>query len=125
MLIVSDSAAMERRQQIFDKDSSFAELNSGVHSVAQFDLSSLFQQAQALQEKFKQMQEEVAGKTVQAEAGGGMVRAIADGSMRVRSIDVDPSLLAENDKEMMQDLIVVAVNDALRRAQDLVSQEMG
>ena len=93
--------------------------------MAQFDLSSLLQQAQAMQEKFKQMQEEVALKTVQAEAGGGMVRVMADGSMRVRSIQLDPALLAANDKEMLQDLIVVAVNDALRRAQDLFTQEMG
>ena len=93
--------------------------------MAQFDLSSLMQQAQAMQEKFKQMQEEIASKTVQAEAGGGMVRVTADGSMRVRSIQVEPALLAANDKEMLQDLIVVAVNDALRRAQELFSQEMG
>jgi DNA-binding YbaB/EbfC family protein len=93
--------------------------------VAQFDLSSLLQQAQVLQEKFKQMQEEVAAKTVEAEAGGGMVRAVADGSMRLRSLEIEPALLAGSDKEMMQDLIVVAVNDALRRAQDLVAQEMG
>ena len=93
--------------------------------MAQFDLSSLMQQAQAMQEKFKQMQEEIASKTVQAEAGGGMVRVTADGSMRVRSIQLEPALLAANDKEMLQDLIVVAVNDALRRAQELFSQEMG
>ncbi|HKV55965.1 MAG TPA: YbaB/EbfC family nucleoid-associated protein, partial [Candidatus Binataceae bacterium] len=61
----------------------------------------------------------------EAAAGGGMVRAVADGSLRVRSIEVEPSLLAANDREMIQDLIVVAVNDALRRAQDLVAQEMG
>ncbi len=93
--------------------------------MAQFDLSSLLQQAQAMQEKFKQMQEEIAVKTVQAEAGGGMVRVIADGSMRVRNIQIDPALIAANDKEMLQDLIVVAINDALRRAQDLFTQEMG
>ena len=93
--------------------------------MAQFDLSSLLQQAQAMQEKFKQMQEEIALKTVQAEAGGGMVQVIADGSMRMRSIQIEPSLLAANDKEMLQDLLVVAVNDALRRAQDLFTQEMG
>ncbi len=93
--------------------------------MAQFDLSALLQQAQAMQEKFKQMQEEVAAKTVQAEAGGGMVRAVADGSMRLRNIQIEPALLAANDKEMLQDLIVVAVNDALRRAQDLFTQEMG
>ena len=93
--------------------------------MAQFDLSSLLQQAQAMQEKIKQMQEEIAAKTVQAEAGGGMVRVTADGSMRVRSILIEPALLAANDKEMLQDLIMVAVNDALRRAQDLFTQEMG
>ena len=93
--------------------------------MAQFDLSSLLQQAQAMQEKFKQMQEEIALKTVQAEAGGGMVRVMADGSMRVRSIQIEPALLSANDKEMLQDLIVAAINDALRRAQDLFTQEMG
>jgi nucleoid-associated protein EbfC len=92
--------------------------------VAQFDLSSLLQQAQAMQEKFKQMQDEIATRTVQAEAGGGMVQVTADGSMRVRSINIEPSLLGANDKEMLQDLVVVAVNDALRRAQDLFNQEM-
>jgi nucleoid-associated protein EbfC len=92
--------------------------------MAQFDLSSLLQQAQAMQEKFKQMQEEIATKTVQAEAGGGMVRVTADGSMRVRNIQIEPALLAASDKEMLQDLVVVAVNDALRRAQDLFTQEM-
>ncbi len=93
--------------------------------MAQFDLSSLLQQAQAMQEKFKQMQEEIAAKTVQAEAGGGMVRVVADGSMRVRTIRLEPALLAANDKAMLEDLIVVAINDALRRAQDLFTQEMG
>ncbi len=93
--------------------------------MAQFDLSSLLQQAQAMQEKFKQMQEEIAAKTVQAEAGGGMVRVVADGSMRVRTIRLEPALLAANDKAMLEDLIVAAINDALRRAQDLFTQEMG
>jgi nucleoid-associated protein EbfC len=92
--------------------------------VAQFDFSSLMQQAQAMQEKFKQLQEEIAAKTVQAESGGGMVKVLADGSMRVRSIQIEPALLAANDKEMLQDLLMVAVNDALRRVQELFSQEM-
>jgi nucleoid-associated protein EbfC len=92
--------------------------------MAQFDLSSILQQAQAMQEKFKQMQEEVAAKTVEAEAGGGMVRVIADGSMRVRNVQIEPALVTANDKEMLQDLIVVAVNDALRRAQELFTQEV-
>jgi DNA-binding YbaB/EbfC family protein len=83
------------------------------------------QQAQALQSKFKQMQEEAAAKTVEAQAGGGMVKVTADGSLRIRKIEIDPALIASNDKPMLEDLIVVAVNDALRRAQDLVASEMG
>ena len=92
--------------------------------MAQFDFSSLLQQAQAMQEKFKQMQEEVGAKTVEAEAGGGMVRVVADGSMRLRNVQIEQALVAANDKEMLQDLIVVAVNDALRRAQELFTQEV-
>jgi nucleoid-associated protein EbfC len=93
--------------------------------VEQFDLSALLQQAQAMQEKFKQMQEEARAKTVQGESGGGMVRATVDGSLHVRRIEIDPSLLASKDKEMLEDLIVVAVNEGLRRARDLVAEEMG
>ena len=93
--------------------------------MANFDLSSLMQQAQALQAKLKQMQEEAAAKTVEAQAGGGMVKVTVDGSMRLRRIEIDPVLLKSDDKPMIEDLIVVAVNDGLRRAQDLVTGEMG
>lgn len=93
--------------------------------MAQLDLSALMQQAQAMQEKLKKMQEEAAAKTVEAQAGGGMVRVVADGSLRIRSITVDAALLAANDREMLQDLIVVAVNDGLRKAQEMVADEMG
>ena len=89
-----------------------------------FDLSTLMKQAQALQEKFKQTQEEVAERTVEAASGGGMIQVVVDGAMRVRSIQIDPSLLAANDKEMLQDLVVVAVNAGLQRAQEMVAQEM-
>ncbi|MGH7227454.1 MAG: YbaB/EbfC family nucleoid-associated protein [Gemmataceae bacterium] len=93
--------------------------------MSQFDLSALMQQAQALQERFKQMQDEAASKTVESQSGGGMVHAVVDGSMQVRKIEVDPALLAANDKAMLEDLIVVAINDGLRRAQEMVSQEVG
>jgi len=88
----------------------------------EFDFSAMLRQAQALQEKFKQLQIEAAEKTVEAESGGGMVRVVVDGAMRVRKIEIDPSIA--NDKAMMQDLIVVAVNDGLRRAQELIAAEM-
>jgi nucleoid-associated protein EbfC len=93
--------------------------------VSQPNLSNLLQQAQALQEKLKQLQEEAASKTVEAQSGGGMVRVTVDGSMQVRQIVIDPALLASNDKAMLEDLIVVAVNQGLRQAQTLVATEMG
>lgn len=94
-------------------------------SESNFDLSALFQQAKALQEKFKAMQEEAATKTVTAEAGGGMIRVTVDGSLRLRHIEIDQNLLAGNDRDMIQDLIVVAVNDGMRRAQEMVAAEVG
>jgi DNA-binding YbaB/EbfC family protein len=93
--------------------------------VAEFDLQALLKQAQALQEKFKQMQAEAEARTVEARSGGGLVRVVADGGMQVRRIEIDPSLLASNDKEMIEDLIVAAVNQALKRAQEMVASEVG
>jgi nucleoid-associated protein EbfC len=93
--------------------------------MAEFDFSSLMQQAQVLQEKLREMQEQAASKTVQAQSGGGMVRVVVDGGMRVRKIEIDQTLIAANDKPMLEDLIVVAVNDGLARAQQLVTEEMG
>lgn len=89
-----------------------------------FDLGNLMKQAQALQQKLKQTQDEVAEKTVEAASGGGMIQVVVDGAMRVRSITIDPALLAANDKEMLQDLLVVGINAGLERAQEMVTQEM-
>ncbi len=93
--------------------------------MAEFDFGNLLQQAQVLQEKLKQMQEAVAAKTVEGQSGGGMVKAIADGAMRIHRVELDPSLSRINDKAMLEDLIVVAVNDALERARKMVAEEMG
>ena len=90
----------------------------------EFDFSAMMRQAQALQEKLKQVQIDAAEKTVEAQSGGGMVGVVVDGAMRVRKIEIDPSIAAADDKAMMEDLIVVAVNDGLRRAQELVAEEM-
>lgn len=89
-----------------------------------FDLSALMRQAQALQEKLKSTQQELADKTVEASSGGGMVQVQADGSLRVRRITIDPAALVANDRAMLEDLLAAAVNEALRRAQEMVSQEM-
>ena len=89
-----------------------------------FDLPGLLKQAQALQEKLKQAQEDVAEKTVEGAAGGGMVRVVADGALRLRNLHIDPALLVANDPAMLQDMIVAAVNDGLRRAQEMAAAEM-
>jgi DNA-binding YbaB/EbfC family protein len=94
-------------------------------ALAELDFGALMKQAQALQEKLKEVQEHAAAQVVDADAGGGMVRVSVDGSMQVRRIEIDPSLLASNDKAMLEDLIVVAVNAGLQRAQELVAEEMG
>jgi DNA-binding YbaB/EbfC family protein len=88
-------------------------------------LAGLFKQAQELQGRFKRMQEEAGEKTVEASAGGGMVRVVVDGLMRVRKLEIDPALIAANDQTMLQDLIVAAINDGLRRAKELVTNEIG
>ena len=93
--------------------------------MAEIDLSALMQQAQALQARMKEMQETASSKTVEAQSGGGMVRVTVDGAMQLRRVEIDSALLASNDKAMLEDLLVVAVNDGLHRAQELVAQEMG
>ena len=92
--------------------------------MAEFDLSELMQQAQALQARMKEMQESAASKTVEAQSGGGMVKVIVDGTMRVRRIEIDPAIVAANDKAMLEDLILVAINDGMARAQKMLADEM-
>ncbi len=92
--------------------------------MAEFDMSALMQQAQALQARMKEMQESAASKTVEAQSGGGMVRVVVDGTMRVRKIEIDAAIVAANDKSMLEDLILVAVNDGMARAQKMLADEM-
>jgi len=93
--------------------------------VAEIDLSALMQQAQALQLRMKEMQETASARTVEAQSGGGMVRVVVDGSLRVRKIEIDAAIVAANDKSMLEDLILVAVNDGMARAQRMLADEMG
>ncbi|HTR60479.1 MAG TPA: YbaB/EbfC family nucleoid-associated protein [Candidatus Binataceae bacterium] len=93
--------------------------------MAELDFGALMKKAQELQEKLKSVQEQAAAQVVSADAGGGMVRVSVDGSMQVRRIEIDPALIASNDKAMLEDLIVVAINLGLKRAQEMVAQEMG
>jgi len=90
-----------------------------------FDLGGILQQAQQLQERLANVQQELASRTVDASAGGGMVTATVNGKLEVISIRIEPSLLDSKDVDMIQDLVVAAVNEGIRGAQRLVADEMG
>jgi hypothetical protein len=83
------------------------------------------QQVKALQEKMAKMQEDLASKTVEASAGGGMVTVVVNGRQEVLSMKIDRQVVDPEDVEMLQDLVVAAVNDGLRRAQEMAASEMG
>jgi len=88
------------------------------------DLSQLLQLGQQMQVRLTQIQTELAQKTITGSAGGGMVKVAADGRGRVRSIEIDPSVVAGADREMLEDLVLAAVTDAQRRAEDLYKDEL-
>jgi DNA-binding YbaB/EbfC family protein len=88
-------------------------------------LSNIMKQAQQMQERVKKLQEEAGGKTVEASSGGGMVTVVANGRQEVLSIKIDPSVVDPKETEMLQDLVTAAVNEALRKSQDLMKEEMG
>ena len=87
-------------------------------------LGDLMRQAQKMQEEMMKAQEEAKKKTVEATAGGGMVTIVASGAGEIVSIRIEKDVVNPEDVEMLQDLILAASNEALRRAQELVSGEM-
>jgi DNA-binding YbaB/EbfC family protein len=88
-------------------------------------MGNMMKQAQKLQARMLKLQEELAEKTVEATAGGGMVTVVANGKQQVVSIKIEPEVVDPEDIEMLQDLVSAAVNDALARSQEMVSTEMG
>lgn len=86
-------------------------------------LGSIMQQAQELQERLGRMQEEAAAKIVEASAGGGMVTAKMNGRLELLEVHIEPAV-KDGDVEMLQDLIVAAVNQAIRQAQELMTEQM-
>ena len=89
------------------------------------DKASLEAIAKAMKGKMEQAQEEAALKTVTGTAGGGIVTVVANGKGRLKSIKIDPVAVDARDVEMLEDLIVAATNDALRRASELMKGQMG
>jgi hypothetical protein len=88
-------------------------------------MGNMMKQAQQLQAKMMKMQEELGKKTVEAAAGGGMVKVVANGKQQIVSITIEKEVVDPEDVEMLQDLILAAVNDALTKSQEMVSSEMG
>lgn len=88
-------------------------------------MGKMMKQAQQLQAKMMKMQEELADKTVEASAGGGMVKVVANGRQQVVSLTIEKEVVDPDDVEMLEDLVLAAVNDALARSQEMVSGEMG
>jgi len=88
-------------------------------------MGQLMKQAQQFQSKIAKLQEELGEQTVEASAGGGMVTVVANGKQEIISIVIDPEVIDPDDVEMLQDLIMAAVNDALSRVKEMVNAEMG
>ncbi|CAG9296584.1 YbaB/EbfC family nucleoid-associated protein [Celerinatantimonas diazotrophica] len=86
-------------------------------------MGNLMKQAQQMQERMKKVQEEIANMEVQGESGAGLVKIVMTGNHNVRRVEIDDSLL-EDDKEMLEDLIAAAINDASRRVEETSQEKM-
>ena len=87
-------------------------------------MGNMMKQAQKLQTQMLRLQEEMAEKTVETAAGGGMIKVIANGRQQILSIQIEKEVVDPDDVEMLQDLVLSAVNDALKKSQEMVSAEM-
>jgi len=88
------------------------------------NMNAMMKQAQQLQKKMLKTQAELAKKTIETTAGGGMVKVVANGGQKIESIVLEPEVVDPEDVEMLQDLVLAAVNDALAKSQEMVSSEM-
>jgi DNA-binding YbaB/EbfC family protein len=87
-------------------------------------LGEIMKQAQRMKAEVDRIQAEVGAKTVEGSAGGGMVTAVANGRGELLSVKIDPEVLRSEDREMLQDLVTAAANDALRKARELLAHEV-
>ena len=88
------------------------------------NMNNILKQAQAMQEQMARIQEQAASKTATATSGGGIVTVTANGAMQVVSVVIDPEVVKSGDVDMIQDLVVAATNEALRKAKELMESEM-
>jgi hypothetical protein len=88
-------------------------------------MNDMMRQAQLMQKKISKLQEELKTREVEASAGGGMVTVKANGAQEILDVKIDPKIFEGGDAEMLQDLVLAAVNEALRQAKDMMEREMG
>jgi DNA-binding YbaB/EbfC family protein len=89
------------------------------------DMNKLLQQVGAMQQQMEQAQEELANETVDASAGGGMVTVTANGAGEIKQIKIDPKAIDASEPELLEDLVLAAVNEALRSAKSLAESKLG
>ncbi|MBM7623952.1 YbaB/EbfC family nucleoid-associated protein [Sporohalobacter salinus] len=89
------------------------------------DMSKMMKQVQKMQSQMEDVQEELAEKKVEATAGGGVVKVVANGQQEIVDITIKPDAVDPDDVEMLEDLILAATNEAMRKVQDMASEEMG
>lgn len=87
-------------------------------------MGNLLKQAQEMQARMAKIQEELGEKTVEGSAGGGMVQVTVNGQFNLMAVKIEASVINADEKEMLEDLILAAVNDGMRKARDMVSTEM-
>ena len=93
--------------------------------MAQMNMQQMMKQARKMQEQLAAAQDKLKDIEVSASAGGGMVKVTATGEMEVTSITIDPEAIDPDDVELLQDMVLAAVNDALAQAQDAANKQMG
>lgn len=89
------------------------------------NMNNLLKQAQKMQEEMKNVQEKLSGINVEAASGGGMVKVICNCKLEIQSINIEPEVIDADEKEMLEDLIAAAVNQAVQKAQARANEEMG
>jgi nucleoid-associated protein EbfC len=89
------------------------------------DMNALMKQAQQMQEQMVRAQEEAKTEIAEASAGGGMVKVVMTGDLELKSLAIDPDAVDPEDVEMLQDMVLAAVNEAIRSAQELASSKLG
>jgi DNA-binding YbaB/EbfC family protein len=87
-------------------------------------LGNILKQAQQVQEQMVKIQEELAQKKVEATSGGGMVTVEVNGQQEILSVKIDPEVIKPDDREMLEDLVLAAVNEGMRKAKDIIKEEM-